>query len=1673
MEQIKFFKKPKNLEAGEELFKLFENKDSIFLDALNKVIQGKDWVDEQKNRVNNFSGSLQDYLKLTEINGVSRVGALKILKGLLKEIRKSKKEAISDVEKKKQIYLPLSYIEKINLSEIDLQEGDLWKAYQEFWNSLPDEEKKFYKFKDEIVISRQSPDAKKQAVVEAVSNALDAMRNVQIGEKGLGIKQLLSYVDDGGEIIIKSKKDGDRARLLNIKKGADNDYYSSIKNIDNFPSTSGTIVSVKLKKELTPERIKEIEKQIKYTFRLTLGAQLILNGEVINNYQKIKNLKGKTASEYESTKIVRVDIKNDKIQIIDGGVGMDAKTLSTMFVPRAGTKKMAIKKDKSFPEVWLLEDEVNQGKVFFSRGNEILEDADLKNSKYLNYSQNGLLLEGPNFRVPESRQGIFLDETFLNTINKIVTEILNSNKLAQEKAQLLNSILIYLDEQMQKKNLGDKQKNKEQNSEILTHIKKIKKQAQPLIQELQQEYILLPNHQKWQNLDLDNSKSNKELFYLNERLFDFKIESIPGVERAEYFRGAKVYGVDFKELDLKDNKFIEYRGSYLFDKRVLQIYEQETDDFKKESLEELIELSLNPIITSYDEKEIHILRKILIKKQSVKKNNKEKQREQVETIQNSVLSDLFLKEYKELNKKMGTCHEVTYLENGLFGLRFEKGFVLLDKNSQEKMSIDNMGACYEVTQLENGLIGLGFEHGFVLLDQNSQEKMRIDDMGNCFWLTSLENGLIGLGFEHGFVLLDQNSQEKMRIDDMGNCFWLTSLENGLIGLRFEDGFQTLDYYHFSQKIIGQVNENELVVQIKNIINSLDDSLIDKTDIEEILISRVRNKLKEIEKNEQDFEGINNLLSKPEQLSQVFSYLQKKEQQFQEYQISTYLRNTILSLMTDPKTTEQLFSKLEDNSLQVEMVLSIQKFKLLENNIEEFSNLLKDIDNLYERNFFYSIVDKYLNNIDKSKQDIGLLLDKLSRIKQASIFTTFKSALQGEYNGKSILSYLGKEKDPQMPAGVFLKFLESDINLEIKEAESIIPQKAENIFEESGIDPVELYIIAGQGNVSDEDVIKVLKERRKNKKEISLNTRELIEEQIKKEIRGQSSEEGIYVREIFQNVGDAVLKQNPNVSERNQFNISIWQEQDTKTNQLFFVEKYEDHGIGISSLATLLVAKINNKKDGDAGYFGSGFLSTMEDGDILEIKTSTGNGETKYIQIKIKKGDDQKGVGFDITQYKKINESYQGTTIIRKTEMNKSKITELEFGLLEANILKNTALWQVDLGDGQHIETYLNGTKIEKQSITKQAETFELDGQEYMVKLEQGKFSQVAHGDGLRMSNLEQRYLELVPKQIQDIFKDLNLSIVLDKKLPLIKDRSRLAQEQKFLKKIQKSIARASVKIVAKELLTSRRKFVGWSDDYFNNPNYHLSYDNQDGERIVRLAKQLNSGAELSDSDWQWLSDENDSTSKLARLVVLVEVDYQKEKVTLHNERIKMLQRIQEEIQDSKLFAILQKEKASLENTYTSLSSSNANVYSNIFPSFKKSMIVAMANLEQSENKVDDNNLNQSEKKRLNSLKEIIALLYGNRLKIEVIENSKKAGYFQRNPLGKDIFAINRIILNSSTKNLIKTVVHELAHYEEGTENHGYNFSHQVKGVFGDKYREVCNSLLGLIIQKTPILKQTL
>jgi hypothetical protein len=324
-----------------------------------------------------------------------------------------------------------------------------------------------------------------------------------------------------------------------------------------------------------------------------------------------------------------------------------------------------------------------------------------------------------------------------------------------------------------------------------------------------------------------------------------------------------------------------------------------------------------------------------------------------------------------------------------------------------------------------------------------------------------------------------------------------------------------------------------------------------------------------------------------------------------------------------------------------------------------------------------------------------------RLRQSSAYETFRTHLEGEYDGRPVISYLGKEKDEAMPAKTFLEYLEKDGSLEMRVGQEFVPEDAEDVLFLGEVPSSALYYHGRRGKVSDTDLSDALERFSREYRGIPQPTQALLQEQVKKEIHGQASESGVHVRELLQNMIDAARRANridaTNSSDQSRLEVECFEEVFTHDEhaESYYVEKYRDHGSGIPGLVDLLVAQINTKGGNDtAGFFGSGFLSVFEDADVVTIKTSDGSGQTRYIDIHTVRDEVGEVSDFTVQQYKQRAEAFVGTEIARKKLLQAADIPEMEYAKTKAALVRNTRLLDAALPSGEKIKVNLDEKQLE-------------------------------------------------------------------------------------------------------------------------------------------------------------------------------------------------------------------------------------------------------------------------------------------------------------------------------------------------------------------------------------------
>lgn len=415
--------------------------------------------------------------------------------------------------------------------------------------------------RSEIIISRQNANPKIQAINEAVANSIDALtEREKIGQFGLGIKQIFSWLEIGkGEIRIYTKRD-DNIGLIRARKGYDGQIYLKFEPVDakDIPasleqSKTGTLVEI-CEIEISEKEREHIEASIRERFRYVPETSIYINGEKINGYENIQVVVGQKERKPPEGE-VRVKIEGEKIAVFDSGRGMEKKSFFKMFLPRLGKEFSSVslaeaeKIIEEKGEVLFIRGE--EPKICFSRNREVVFSIKLPSEK-LGLLDFSLAIElGKVIKVSEGREGFVFDENFSLGLTRLTEKLLKNEEIQdKEKVAFLNTLMVMLDH-FAGGELEGSQKG-ELSLLVAETKKKIKKVAQPYLQSLvSQGKRMIANDQIYQKVEgvdfyIDTFLIGEENdFYQNlERLNFSRLKEVDGVETKH---GWRVYLGDLKE----------------------------------------------------------------------------------------------------------------------------------------------------------------------------------------------------------------------------------------------------------------------------------------------------------------------------------------------------------------------------------------------------------------------------------------------------------------------------------------------------------------------------------------------------------------------------------------------------------------------------------------------------------------------------------------------------------------------------------------------------------------------------------------------------------------------------------------------------------------------------------------------------------------------------------------------------------------------------------------------------------------------------------------------------------------------------------------------------------------------------------------------------------------------
>ncbi|MFA6321314.1 MAG: hypothetical protein WCY36_05595 [Candidatus Omnitrophota bacterium] len=413
--------------------------------------------------------------------------------------------------------------------------------------------------------------------------------------------------------------------------------------------------------------------------------------------------------------------------------------------------------------------------------------------------------------------------------------------------------------------------------------------------------------------------------------------------------------------------------------------------------------------------------------------------------------------------------------------------------------------------------------------------------------------------------------------------------------------------------------------------------------------------------------------------------------------------------------------------------------------------------------------------------------------------------------------------------------------------------------------------------------------------------EKLEAELQRNVTVQR-ESGAYAAEITQNSRDATR------NKEGELVIDFYMQNEGAE----YVEEAKDNGTGALNEVALMIPK-STKAAGEqldlTGFFGTGKYTIFEGVDRLEIITKNKDRAFMFTYKTIK-DDSGKPLAIRLTGIRKIADPAltQGVTI-RRIKSIENTIPELDH-LLAQRAWKSFA----GLAQDKNFSIFTMGQQNKKEPLA--VKRYDLSEAAFKVALpgqEENDFGtlrlistedmplQIVDRAGLRVSEIKQEYLALVPQSLHKFVEKLGINIQIP--LPLIRNRSAFEHEDTYLPFIQKYVAVAFYRAVAYKAMTQtdpQFTFADFPFDWETNDNYWNSINPTQDRQIIDIAAKINSGraAEISQDKFKALLTPKgtiDREQKAVRLILMLEVsadpDKPQVKTSLLGRRIAIQARI--------------------------------------------------------------------------------------------------------------------------------------------------------------------------------------
>ena len=1553
----------------------------------------------------------------------------------------------------------------------------------------------------EIVGQNKNPRA--QSVYEAVSNSLDAL-GLNIGQFGKGVKQIVDWLGATGKdrIDVFTSKNGTSYQLT-ILRDTQEQYYIEIKQISlkelerivGKTLLHGTVVRVTTEAAIphtddqrdddhrnSQEGIAEgIHRRFQYVTQVRITTQTAENAvpREVNGFENKREIVSPSIPETKDRdegEQVEVILEDHALMIVDNGAGMDAKTLSRMFVPKQGSKHPEFLSDAAsqseLARVKVAQDESLPHRVSFARNGEVIMAVDIPAEISGSATvAGGLLLEfGSLLDTGESRDQIIIPErlkpgeisNFQLALRHMISQITSNPDFSNaEKVKYINTMIAGLE-------------GLSEGNESYAHaIKKIKIFARETLSEtisaLRNEgYAILPQNRQFEKILMPQGK--KGVLFVNENLFDWQ-----GVVSLMEIGAVKIPGLTLggeRRLPLlvfpfkKDSvdKVSGYRSEWHLWEEGERYPMVKTDRFilvSEEIGKRLYELALKKSsgLTPEEEREFAILaQEINILTAEVITTSYELG----ETHANISLSEIAEVGEGKVTVDSKAVQEFLTVPPGQVGTPAQKqeSYTILI----EKAKAGNWDALWGLGQAFASLDVAQKQESYKILIDKAKAGNGYALLGICSNFWSINSMEAQKGFDN--LLFDDETTSKVKI------LWI----DHAYPMRGEFIKETREAYELYFELIPAEFREEVLRLLEPLIKALYEK--QETEILHRLQLAVQGHELNLSASDLPFKIFSFRMQKITRLLEAYLTSQASSVSVEAFQDQKNYYLNLFKNLFDLATKSDLDIGQEDinerlfKSLAYGFALHSQEHLAMISRVSDFVEALEEATEgragLSDTTCILQFLSEAIKKKPEASGQLSRILDKKPETKKA-----FLNQLWRAFSSlpiKQAMDYLDSPDKPHElgAARPFVVFLSNDVP-ELRRAERFIPE-GENVRLPDGGVEISQIMKWNQQRPKEDDEVMSVDELVENLDKLPPRS-EALEAEILRNAALQR-EGGAYTAEITQNSLDATL------GKKGELIVNFYL-QAGEGGAEEYVEEAFDNGTGALKEVALLIPK-STKAEGAqidlAGFFGTGKYTIFEGTDRVEIITRNSDGAYLFTFTVIK-NETGAATAIRLTGIKRVTDEKvpQGVTV-RRVKLVENTVPELD------QMLSQRA-WKTFAGLAQHdnFHIYFVDSEGKRQPLTVEYRVLS-ESDFFAVKPGEkearnfGKFRILSAGDmplqivdkrGLRVRDLKEEYMVLVPAPLRKHFRELG--VILQIPLPLIRNRSAFEHEDGYLPTIQKYVAAEFYKAIVHETLTQTSpQFVfegfpiGWetNDSYWNSINT--------GDRgVIGLASKINRGnyRSISPNELSSLLTEPgklDEEKKFVKLMLLLEVTVgQGGKTSLFLRRLAIQRQVEESL------ARAQEELMKANGYSVGKAPTTEDVpYGREKVSQAGSIQRAHLQMRNPGERIIDPEQYTSEEKELLQMATSIGKNFGIQEILLVDGDISFAGAF-RAYRGKHAMFLNQRLAHGLGRDAADTIIHELAHWlkalmrreeqalwNEGFVAHSADFTHDAVGTFAEAMKYV-------------------